>query len=29
VSEWRPDPHAEEKPLPVDASIFGAVARKP
>ncbi|WP_426509596.1 SAM-dependent methyltransferase [Dactylosporangium sp. McL0621] len=29
VGEWRPDPDAEEKPLPVNASIFGAVARKP
>jgi hypothetical protein len=28
VSEWRPDPAADEKPLPVDAAIFGAVARK-
>jgi hypothetical protein len=29
VSEWRPDPEAEEHPAPVEASIFGAVARKP
>jgi hypothetical protein len=29
VSEWRPDPAAEEHPAPVEASIFGAVARKP
>ncbi|MET0423232.1 MAG: SAM-dependent methyltransferase [Actinoplanes sp.] len=29
VGEWRPDPDAEEKPTPVEASIFGAVARKP
>ncbi|WP_432834340.1 SAM-dependent methyltransferase [Dactylosporangium sp. CA-092794] len=29
VSEWRADPAAEEHPLPVDASIFGAVGRKP
>ncbi|MEV6844076.1 SAM-dependent methyltransferase [Actinoplanes sp. NPDC051411] len=29
VSEWRPDPGAEERPGPVEASIFGAVARKP
>jgi hypothetical protein len=29
VSEWRPDPDAEEHPTPVEASIFGAVARKP
>jgi hypothetical protein len=29
VSEWRPEPDAEENPAPVDASIFGAVARKP
>jgi hypothetical protein len=29
VSEWRPDPAAAEHPAPVDASIFGAVGRKP
>jgi hypothetical protein len=29
VSEWRPDPDATEHPTPVQASIFGAVARKP
>lgn len=29
VGEWRPDPDAVEHPAPVDASIFGAVARKP
>jgi S-adenosyl methyltransferase len=29
VSEWRPDPAADEHPSPVEASIFGAVARKP
>jgi hypothetical protein len=29
VSDWRPDPSAEEHPTPVEASIFGAVARKP
>lgn len=29
VAEWRPDPQAQEHPAPVDASIFGAVARKP
>jgi hypothetical protein len=29
VSEWRPDPAATEHPAPVDASIFGAVGRKP
>ena len=29
VSEWRPDPDDDEHPAPVDASIFGAVARKP
>jgi hypothetical protein len=29
VSEWRPDPEAEEHAAPVDASIFGAVGRKP
>jgi hypothetical protein len=29
VSEWRPDPAATEHPTPVEASIFGAVARKP
>ncbi|GIF13725.1 SAM-dependent methyltransferase [Actinoplanes teichomyceticus] len=28
VSEWRPDPAAEERPTPVEASLFGAVARK-
>ncbi|KUL39979.1 SAM-dependent methyltransferase [Actinoplanes awajinensis] len=29
VSEWRPDPSAEEHPTSVEASLFGAVARKP
>ncbi|MEV6300037.1 SAM-dependent methyltransferase [Actinoplanes sp. NPDC051861] len=29
ISEWRPDPEAEEHPTPVEASLFGAVARKP
>ncbi|WP_433365290.1 SAM-dependent methyltransferase [Actinoplanes sp. CA-142083] len=29
VSEWRPDPAAEEHATPVEASIFGAVGRKP
>ena len=29
VSEWRPDPDADERATPVEASIFGAVARKP
>jgi hypothetical protein len=29
ISEWRPDPEAEEKPSPVEASLFGVVARKP
>ncbi|GLY06469.1 MULTISPECIES: SAM-dependent methyltransferase [Actinoplanes] len=29
LSEWRPDPAADENPAPVDASLFGAVARKP
>jgi hypothetical protein len=29
VGEWRPDPDAEERPTPLEASIFGAVARKP
>jgi hypothetical protein len=29
ISEWRPDPAAEENPTPVEASLFGAVARKP
>ncbi|WP_432984426.1 SAM-dependent methyltransferase [Dactylosporangium sp. CA-233914] len=29
VSGWRADSDAEEHPLPVDASIFGAVGRKP
>ncbi|WP_238005855.1 SAM-dependent methyltransferase [Dactylosporangium sp. AC04546] len=29
VGDWRADPDAEEHPLPVDASIFGAVGRKP
>jgi len=28
ISEWRPDPTAEERPTPVEASMFGAVARK-
>ena len=29
LGEWRPDPNATEHPAPVDASLFGAVARKP
>ncbi|MBL7262270.1 SAM-dependent methyltransferase [Paractinoplanes lichenicola] len=29
VGDWRPDPDATEHPTPVEASIFGAVARKP
>jgi S-adenosyl methyltransferase len=29
VGEWRPDPDDPEHPRPVEASIFGAVARKP
>ncbi|GIH19312.1 SAM-dependent methyltransferase [Rugosimonospora africana] len=29
VSEWRPDPDATEHPTPLQASIFGAVGRKP
>ncbi|MGK5677661.1 SAM-dependent methyltransferase [Actinoplanes sp. URMC 104] len=29
VGDWRPDPDAEERPSPVEASIFGAVGRKP
>ncbi|WP_305787852.1 SAM-dependent methyltransferase [Symbioplanes lichenis] len=29
VSQWRPDPAATEHATPVEASIFGAVARKP
>ncbi|MFI5892966.1 SAM-dependent methyltransferase [Actinoplanes sp. NPDC051513] len=29
VSEWRPDPAATEHATPVEASIFGAVGRKP
>jgi hypothetical protein len=28
IGEWRPDPAAEEHPTPVEASMFGAVARK-
>ena len=28
VGDWRPDPDAEEHPTPVEASIFGVVARK-
>jgi hypothetical protein len=28
VSQWRPDPAAEEHATPVEASIFGAVGRK-
>jgi O-methyltransferase involved in polyketide biosynthesis len=28
VGDWRPDPDAEERPTPVEASIFGVVARK-
>ncbi|GAB2622589.1 hypothetical protein Aab01nite_26550 [Paractinoplanes abujensis] len=29
VGDWRPDPGATEHPTPVEASIFGVVARKP
>nr|WP_296074844.1 SAM-dependent methyltransferase [uncultured Actinoplanes sp.] len=29
VSEWQPDPSSAEHATPVEASIFGAVARKP
>jgi hypothetical protein len=29
ISEWRPDPAEAEHPSPVEASMFGAVARKP
>jgi len=29
ISEWRPDPAATERATPVEASLFGAVARKP
>ncbi|MFB9238226.1 SAM-dependent methyltransferase [Plantactinospora siamensis] len=29
ISRWRPDPDDPEQPLPVDASMFGAVGRKP
>ncbi|GAA1608775.1 SAM-dependent methyltransferase [Actinoplanes couchii] len=29
ISEWRPDPADEEQPTPVEASLFGVVARKP
>ena len=29
ISEWRPDPDAEEHATPVEASMFGAVGRKP
>lgn len=29
VSEWRPEPDATERPTPMEASIFGAVGRKP
>ncbi|WP_433833932.1 SAM-dependent methyltransferase [Actinoplanes sp. CA-015351] len=29
ISEWRPDPDDEEQPTPVEASLFGVVARKP
>ncbi|MBB2947497.1 hypothetical protein FB565_007268 [Actinoplanes lutulentus] len=29
ISEWRPDPDDEEQPTPVEASLFGLVARKP
>jgi len=29
ISEWRPDPAAEEHPTPVEASLFGVVAQKP
>ena len=28
VGDWRPDPDAEERPTPVEASIFGVVGRK-
>jgi O-methyltransferase involved in polyketide biosynthesis len=28
VGDWRPDPDGEEHPTPVEASIFGVVARK-
>ncbi|SDT37741.1 SAM-dependent methyltransferase [Actinoplanes derwentensis] len=29
ISEWRPDPTDDEQPTPVEASLFGVVARKP
>lgn len=29
ISEWRPDPTDPEQPTPVEASLFGVVARKP
>ncbi|AEV83487.1 hypothetical protein ACWT_2955 [Actinoplanes sp. SE50] len=29
IGDWRPDPADPEHPTPVDASLFGAVARKP
>src|SRR4051812_32423882 len=29
ISEWRPDPEATERATPVEASLFGAVGRKP
>ncbi|GAA2661420.1 SAM-dependent methyltransferase [Paractinoplanes durhamensis] len=29
ISEWRPEPDAEERPTPLEASLFGVVARKP
>ncbi|BCY11944.1 SAM-dependent methyltransferase [Actinoplanes sp. L3-i22] len=29
ISEWRPNPDSDEHPTPVEASLFGAVARKP
>jgi hypothetical protein len=29
IGDWRPDPFATEHPTPVEASMFGAVGRKP
>ena len=29
VSDWRPEPDDSEHPTPMEASIFGAVGRKP
>jgi hypothetical protein len=29
VGEWRPDPASTQRPTPVEASLFGVVARKP